>query len=103
MTNTNSLLEIRNITMLFGGVRAIDNLSFRIDEGEIYGLIGPNGAGKTTIFNIITGNYLPTEGTVIFNGEDITGTKPHKVVTKGIARTFQNIRLFKSMTVLDNV
>jgi branched-chain amino acid transport system ATP-binding protein len=89
--------------MLFGGVRAIDNLSFRIDEGEIYGLIGPNGAGKTTIFNIITGNYLPTEGTVIFNGEDITGTKPHKVVTKGIARTFQNIRLFKSMTVLDNV
>jgi branched-chain amino acid transport system ATP-binding protein len=98
-----SLLEVRNITMQFGGVRAIDNLSFRIEEGQIYGLIGPNGAGKTTIFNIITGNYLPTEGTILFDGQDITGTKPHKVVAKGIARTFQNIRLFQSMSVLDNV
>jgi branched-chain amino acid transport system ATP-binding protein len=97
------LLEVRNVTMKFGGVTAIDNLSFTVDRGEIYGLIGPNGAGKTTIFNIITGNYLPTEGTIIFDGEDITGTKPHKVVAKGIARTFQNIRLFKSMSVLENV
>ncbi len=97
------ILEIRNITMRFGGVTAIDNLSFTVKRGEIYGLIGPNGAGKTTIFNIITGNYLPTEGTVIFDGEDLTGTRPDKVVYKGIARTFQNIRLFKSMTVLENV
>ncbi|ADV46076.1 ABC transporter ATP-binding protein [Nitratifractor salsuginis] len=97
------LLEVRNVTMKFGGVTAIDNLSFTVDRGEIYGLIGPNGAGKTTIFNIITGNYFPTEGSIIFDGEDITGTKPHKVVEKGIARTFQNIRLFKSMTVLENV
>jgi len=97
------ILEIRNITMRFGGVTAIDNLSFTVKRGEIYGLIGPNGAGKTTIFNIITGNYLPTEGTIIFDGEDLTGTRPDKVVYKGIARTFQNIRLFKSMTVLENV
>jgi branched-chain amino acid transport system ATP-binding protein len=97
------LLEVRNITMQFGGVRAIDNLSFKISQNQIYGLIGPNGAGKTTIFNIITGNYFPTEGSVIFNKDDITGTKPHRVVEKGIARTFQNIRLFKSMSVLDNV
>ena len=100
---SSSLLEVRNITMQFGGVRAIDNLSFKIKEGQVYGLIGPNGAGKTTIFNIITGNYFPTEGSILFGGDDITGTKPHRVVEKGIARTFQNIRLFKSMSVLDNV
>ncbi|WP_456433668.1 ABC transporter ATP-binding protein [Nitratifractor sp.] len=97
------LLEVRNVTMKFGGVTAIDDLSFKVEKGQIYGLIGPNGAGKTTIFNIITGNYLPTEGQILFDGQDITGTKPHKVVDKGIARTFQNIRLFKSMTVLENV
>jgi branched-chain amino acid transport system ATP-binding protein len=97
------ILEVRNVTMKFGGVTAIDKLSFTVERGEIYGLIGPNGAGKTTIFNIITGNYFPTEGSIIFDGEDITGTKPHKVVAKGIARTFQNIRLFKSMSVLQNV
>ncbi len=100
---SNPLLEIRNVTMKFGGVTAIDNLSFKVPSDAIYGLIGPNGAGKTTIFNIITGNYQPTEGTVVFDGEDITGTKPHKVVAKGIARTFQNIRLFKSMSVLQNI
>jgi branched-chain amino acid transport system ATP-binding protein len=100
---SNPLLEIRNVTMQFGGVTAIDNLSFQVEPGTIYGLIGPNGAGKTTIFNIITGNYQPTEGTVVFDGEDITGTKPNKVVAKGIARTFQNIRLFKSMSVLENI
>ncbi len=97
------LLEVRNVTMKFGGVTAIDNLSFKVPRGSTYGLIGPNGAGKTTIFNNITGNYIPTEGSIIFDGEDITGTKPNKVVAKGIARTFQNIRLFKSMTVLQNV
>ena len=98
-----ALLEVRNVTMRFGGVTAIDNLSFKVPTGSTYGLIGPNGAGKTTIFNNITGNYIPTEGSIIFDGEDITGTKPDKVVAKGIARTFQNIRLFKSMTVLQNV
>jgi len=96
-------LKIQNITMQFGGVTAIDNLSFEVEEGQIYGLIGPNGAGKTTIFNIITGNYQPTKGNVIFQNETITGTKPNLVVQKGIARTFQNIRLFKSMSVLDNI
>ncbi len=98
-----ALLEVRNVTMKFGGVTAIDNLSFKVPEGSTYGLIGPNGAGKTTIFNNITGNYIPTEGSIIFDGEDITGTRPNKVVAKGIARTFQNIRLFKSMSVLQNV
>lgn len=96
-------LKIQNITMQFGGVTAIDNLSFEVQKNEIYGLIGPNGAGKTTIFNIITGNYHPTKGEILFNGETITGTKPNLVVQKGIARTFQNIRLFKSMSVLDNI
>jgi len=97
------ILEIRDVTMRFGGVTAIDRLSFAVQKGEIYGLIGPNGAGKTTIFNNITGNYIPTEGAIIFDGREITGTKPNKVVDIGIARTFQNIRLFKSMTVLENV
>jgi len=96
-------IQIQNITMQFGGVTAIDDLSFEVKKGEIYGLIGPNGAGKTTIFNIITGNYQPTKGEIIFQGETITGTKPNLVVQKGIARTFQNIRLFKSMSVLDNI
>ncbi len=97
------ILEIRDVTMRFGGVTAIDRLSFEVHRGQIYGLIGPNGAGKTTIFNNITGNYIPTEGQILFDGNDITGTKPNKVVDLGIARTFQNIRLFKSMSVLENV
>ncbi len=99
----NSILKIENITMQFGGVTAIKDLSFEVQKGQIYGLIGPNGAGKTTIFNIITGNLTPTSGFVIFENENITSTKPNKVVYKGIARTFQNIRLFKSMTVLENI
>ncbi len=97
------ILEIKNVTMKFGGVTAIDNLSFGVKSGEIFGLIGPNGAGKTTIFNIITGNYQQTEGEVHFLSESISGLKPNIIVQKGIARTFQNIRLFKSMTVLENV
>jgi branched-chain amino acid transport system ATP-binding protein len=97
------ILQIKDVTMRFGGVTAIDKLSFEVQKGEIYGLIGPNGAGKTTIFNNITGNYIPTEGKIIFDGKEITGTKPNKVVDIGIARTFQNIRLFKSMSVLDNI
>ncbi len=98
-----NFLKIDNITMQFGGVTAIDNLSFEVTKGSIYGLIGPNGAGKTTIFNIITGNLYPTKGKIILEGKEITGTKPNKVVYKGVARTFQNIRLFKSMSVLENI
>ncbi len=97
------ILEIKNITMKFGGVTAIDNLSFGVKSGEIFGLIGPNGAGKTTMFNIITGNYKQSEGKILFLHEQISGVKPNIIVQKGIARTFQNIRLFKSMTVLENV
>ncbi len=97
------ILEVKNVTMKFGGVTAIDNLSFGINSSEIFGLIGPNGAGKTTMFNIITGNYKQTEGEVHFLSESISGIKPNTIVKKGIARTFQNIRLFKSMTVMDNV
>ncbi len=97
------VLELQNITMQFGGVTAIDDLSFGVQTGEIYGLIGPNGAGKTTLFNIVTGNYTQTKGTVLFHNEELSGLKPNMIVQKGIARTFQNIRLFKSMSVLDNV
>jgi branched-chain amino acid transport system ATP-binding protein len=97
------ILKINNVTKKFGGVTAITNTSFAIQKEDIYGLIGPNGAGKTTMFNIITGNYKPTEGSVEFNKEIISGLKPYQIVRRGIARTFQNIRLFKSMSVLDNV
>lgn len=97
------ILEISNVTMKFGGVTAINDTSFHVNSKEIFGLIGPNGAGKTTMFNIITGNYEPTSGSVKFFGQRIDGVKPHKIVHQGIARTFQNIRLFKSMTVLENV
>ena len=97
------ILSLKNITMKFGGVTALNSISFGVKQGEIYGLIGPNGAGKTTLFNIITGNYKPTSGEVEFDNRTITSLKPHKIVHKGIARTFQNIRLFSSMSVLDNV
>lgn len=97
------ILEIKNITKSFGGVVAINDTSFHINKKEIFGLIGPNGAGKTTMFNIITGNYKPTSGEVFLNGNKITNKKNYKIVQDGIARTFQNIRLFSSMSVLDNV
>ncbi|MDR1555278.1 MAG: ABC transporter ATP-binding protein [Campylobacteraceae bacterium] len=97
------ILKINNVTKKFGGVTAITNTSFGIQEGDTYGLIGPNGAGKTTMFNIITGNYKPTHGNIEFKGQIISTLKPYQIVRKGIARTFQNIRLFKSMSVLDNV
>ncbi len=97
------ILEVCNVTKKFGGVTAVKNTSFNVQSKEIYGLIGPNGAGKTTIFNIITGNYEPTEGSIKFHGQIINGLKPFKIVHRGIARTFQNIRLFKSMTVMDNI
>jgi len=97
------ILEVCNITKKFGGVTAIKDTSFSVESKQIYGLIGPNGAGKTTMFNIITGNYEPTEGAIKFHGQRIDGIKPYKIVHRGIARTFQNIRLFKSMSVMDNV
>jgi len=97
------ILELKNITKAFGGVKAISNTSFSVNKNDIYGLIGPNGAGKTTMFNIITGNYKPTEGKVLLDGKDITNMKNYKIVREGIARTFQSIRLFSSMSVLDNL
>lgn len=97
------ILEVCNVTKQFGGVTAIKDTSFHVNAKEIYGLIGPNGAGKTTMFNIITGNYEPTLGEIKFHGQRIDGIKPHKIVHRGIARTFQNIRLFTSMSVLENI
>ena len=98
-----ALLELENVSIAFGGLKAIDNVSFSIEEGTIFGLIGPNGAGKTTMFNIITANYKPTSGKGTFCGKDISRFKPNVIVNLGIARTFQNIRLFSSMSVLENV
>lgn len=98
-----NVLHIENLTMQFGGVVAVDNFSMDINKGEIVALIGPNGAGKTTAFNAVTGVYLPTAGRVMLNGENITGLRPDQITARGIARTFQNIRLFSSMTVFENV
>lgn len=97
------LLEMKDVVKQFGGLTAVSNMSFHVDEGEIYGVIGPNGAGKTTIFNLITGVYQVTEGDVIFNGQSIEGKKPYQIINLGIARTFQNIRLFTGMTELENI
>jgi len=97
------ILEIEKLTKLFGGLRAVGNFNITIREGELVGLIGPNGAGKTTIFNMVTGVYLPTEGAVSFKSDRIDGLAPHVINQMGIARTFQNIRLFPNLTVLDNV
>jgi len=96
------LLEVRNITKRFGGLTAINQLSFDIHQGEILGLIGPNGAGKTTLFNVITGFYPPTEGKVFYKGENITGLKPHELVQKGVARSFQLTALFDNLSVFQN-
>lgn len=98
-----SLLSLQNLLKTFGGLVAVTGVSFDVEENEIVGLIGPNGAGKTTVFNIITGNYKPDTGEVIFDRQDITGKATHEIVALGIARTFQNIRLFQDMTVLENV
>lgn len=98
-----ALLETKAMTMQFGGLKAVDSLSFHINEHELMGLIGPNGAGKTTVFNMITGVYQPTSGEVIFNGEVVNGKKPYEISHLGMTRTFQNIRLFKDLTVLENV
>lgn len=97
------LLKVDNVSMVFGGLRAVSNLSMHIDEGELIGLIGSNGAGKTTAFNMITGVYTPTEGKVYFNGQQSSGKKSYQVTQMGMARTFQNIRLFSELSVIDNV
>ena len=98
-----TFLEIENLTMQFGGLTAVDKISINVKKGEIHGLIGPNGSGKTTIFNMLSGYYKPTAGKITFEGMDLTGLPAHKITAAGFARTFQNLRLFKSMTVLDNL
>ena len=97
------VLEVSNLGISFGGLRAADKVNMRLMNNEIVGLIGPNGAGKTTIFNMLTGVYIPTDGDITLLGKRMNGQQPHGITKDGIARTFQNIRLFKSMTVLDNV
>ncbi|KEJ03418.1 ABC transporter [Clostridium botulinum A2B7 92] len=98
-----NILEVKDLNINFGGITAIDNLNFSVNEGEILGVIGPNGAGKTTLYNAITGIYRPSKGDIFLNNKKITGTKPYKISRLGIARTFQNIRLFNSLTVLENI
>lgn len=98
-----TILKITNLTKRFGGLTAVDHLSFEIEAGQIYGLIGPNGAGKSTAFNCINKIYELNEGEIIFNGENLDKVAPHDVIRKGIARTFQNVELFKHMTILDNL
>jgi branched-chain amino acid transport system ATP-binding protein len=98
-----ALLSLRNVTRRFGGIVALDGVSFDVEEGQVVGLIGPNGAGKTTAFNVITRLYTPNEGEVEFAGESLLKTPVHGIVRRGIARTFQNVELFRTMTVLDNV
>ena len=97
------MLDVQNLSIVFGGLKAVSNFNLTINEKEIVGLIGPNGAGKTTVFNMLTGVYTPTEGTISYLGERIQGLKPYNITKKKIARTFQNIRLFSNLTVLDNV
>lgn len=98
-----ALLDVKNLSISFGGLRAVDGFEMQIEKGELYGLIGPNGAGKTTVFNLLTGVYKPNEGIIKLDGEDITGKKTIDINKAGIARTFQNIRLFKELSVIDNV
>ena len=98
-----SLLEVKNLGISFGGLRAVDGFHISIEKGQLYGLIGPNGAGKTTVFNMLTGVYTPNDGSITLDGVDITGKKTIDINKAGIARTFQNIRLFKDQSVLDNV
>ena len=102
-SSNDNILELTNLTKRFGGLVAVDGVSLEIRRGEVFALIGPNGAGKTTLFNSVTGLFQPTSGKVVFDGREITGSKPHEVAKLGIARTFQNIRLFDFMTALDNV
>jgi branched-chain amino acid transport system ATP-binding protein len=98
-----SLLEVREISKQFGGLAALSKVDMTVEEGEIRGVIGPNGAGKTTLFNIVTGTFTPTDGDVLFDGASTVGLKPHRITRRGIARTFQNIRLFSNMSAVENV
>ena len=98
-----ALLGVQNMTHWFGGLRAVHEYNLEIEPGQIHGLIGPNGAGKTTVFNLITGRYKPTEGNIFLDGHEITGLPPHKIASMGIGRTFQNLRLWRHMTVLEHV
>ena len=98
-----ALLEVKNLSISFGGLKAVDQFHISIEKGQLYGLIGPNGAGKTTIFNLLTGVYKPNAGSIELAGNNITGKKATEINQAGIARTFQNIRLFKDLSVLDNV
>lgn len=98
-----AMLEVKNLGISFGGLRAVNGFDITIEKGQLYGLIGPNGAGKTTVFNLLTGVYCPDSGSVVLDGVNLTGKKNIEISKSGIARTFQNIRLFKDMTVLDNV
>lgn len=98
-----AMLEVKNLGISFGGLRAVNGFDITIEKGQLYGLIGPNGAGKTTVFNLLTGVYQPDTGRIVLDGKDLTGKKTIEISKAGIARTFQNIRLFSGMTVLDNV
>jgi len=98
-----ALMQVANLTMRFGGITAVDDLSFEVEKGTITALIGPNGAGKTSAFNCLTGFYRATEGSILYNGESLLGLQPYQITYKSIIRTFQNVRLFKNMTVLENV
>lgn len=98
-----SLLEIENLSIAFGGVRAVDRVGFRVGEGEIVSVIGPNGAGKTTLFNMISGIYRPSDGRILLDGKDTTALPPHKLAERGMSRTFQNLQVFQQMTVCENV
>ncbi len=98
-----NILDVKSITMQFGGLKAVDSLEFSIPQNSLMGLIGPNGAGKTTVFNMLTGVYQPTSGQVVFNGKVLNGMKPYEISGLGVTRTFQNIRLFKQLSVLDNI
>jgi branched-chain amino acid transport system ATP-binding protein len=98
-----ALLELRDVSKAFGGLHVVDHLNLRVDEGEIVSLIGPNGAGKTTVFNLVTGIFRPDSGEITFEGRRVSGLAPHKITNRGIARTFQTLRLFLNMTVLENV
>ncbi len=103
MSSTRPLLEVKSVTKAFGGLTANNDVSFQVQPGEIVGLIGPNGAGKTTMFNVISGYYAPTHGQVIFNGQDISGMPPYKLASLGIGRTFQVVKPFPGLSVLENV
>jgi len=98
-----ALLDVQHLTQFFGGLRAVSDFNIQLEHGEIVGLIGPNGAGKTTVFNVITGVYTPTKGTIVFDGQNIVGKKTHQITQAGMARTFQTIRLFSKSSVIDNI